>query len=82
MSPTLTEKLMRNSESKAAALAAFIARKTEIDAAIERIRAASGDHFFVLSDEVTLGHVTVLAEHASHLKEITDALYLEGEHAR
>ena len=82
MSPTLTEKLMRNSESKAAALAAFIARKTEMDAAIERIRAASADHFFVLPDEVNWGHVAVRAEHAARLKEITDALYCEGEHAR
>lgn len=73
---------MRNSASKDAALAAFIAQKTEIDAAIERIGGASADHFFVLPDEVNWGHMTVLAEHAARLKEITDALYLEGEHAR
>ena len=29
-----------------AALAAFIARKAEIDAALDRLRAASNDHFF------------------------------------
>jgi hypothetical protein len=56
---------MRNSASKAAALAAFIARKTEIDAAIERIRAACADHFFVVPDEVNWGHVSVLSEHAA-----------------
>ena len=30
-----------------AALAAFIARKVEIDTALDRIRVASDDHFFV-----------------------------------
>jgi hypothetical protein len=81
MPPTLTEIIMRNSASKDTALAAFIARKTEIDAAIERIRAASASHFFVILDEVNWGDVTVLSEHAARLKEIRDALYLEDEHA-
>lgn len=34
------------------ALAAFIARKAEIDTAIERLRAASADHFFIEPDAV------------------------------
>lgn len=81
MSSTIKEKILRNPAPKDAALSAFIARKTEIDATIERIRAASADHFFVIGDEVNWGHVTVLTDHAARLKEITDALYFEGEHA-
>jgi hypothetical protein len=64
-----------------AALAAFIARKTEIDAALDRIRTASADHFFTTPEDVHWGHVTTLADHAAPLKRITDAIYAEGEHA-
>ena len=64
-----------------AALAAFIARKAGIVAALERIRAASDDHFFTSLDDVNWGHVTALAEHVGLLKRITDALYCEDEHA-
>lgn len=63
------------------ALAAFIARKAEIDAALDRIRAASDDHFFASPESVNWGHVTALADHAALLKRITDAVYAEGEHA-
>ncbi|NAZ38367.1 hypothetical protein [Rubellimicrobium sp. CFH 75288] len=64
-----------------AALAAFIARKAEIDAAIDRIRAASEDRFFASPEDVNWGHVTALADHAVLLNRITDAIYAEGEHA-
>lgn len=64
-----------------AALAAFVARKAEIDAALDRIRAASADHFFASPEDVNWGHVTALADHAVLLKRITDAVYAEGEHA-
>lgn len=64
-----------------AALAAFVARKAEIDAALDRIRAASEDHFFVSPEDVNWGNVTALADHAVLLKRITDAVYAEGEHA-
>lgn len=64
-----------------AALAAFVARKAEIDAALDRIRAASDDHFFASPEDVNWGHVTALADHAVLLKRITDAVYAEGEHA-
>ncbi|RBI82656.1 hypothetical protein DRV85_18175 [Rhodosalinus halophilus] len=64
-----------------AALAAFVARKAEIDAALDRIRAASDDHFFASPEHVHWGHVTALADHTALLKRITDAIYAEGEHA-
>lgn len=64
-----------------AALSAFISRKAEIDAALARIRAASDDHFFASPEDVDWGQVTALADHATLLKRITDAIYAEGEHA-
>lgn len=63
-----------------AALAAFIARKAEIDAALNRIRVASDDHFFASPESVNWGHVTALADHAALLKRITDTIFHEGEH--
>lgn len=64
-----------------AALAAFVAPKVEIDAALDRIRAASDDHFFASPEDVHWGHVTALADHAALLNRITDAIYAEAEHA-
>ena len=62
-----------------AALAAFIARKAEIDAALDRIRVARDDHFFASPEDVHWGHVAALADHAALLKQITDAVFNEGE---
>ena len=63
------------------ALAAFIARKAEIDKMLERIAALSGDHFDVSPDDVHWGHVGTLAHYAELLKRITDSAFKEGEHA-
>ena len=57
-----------------AALAAFIARKAEIDAALNRIRAASDDHFFANPEDVHWGHVTALADHLALIKRVTDVI--------
>lgn len=67
------------SKANDAVLAAFIARKAEIDAALDRIRAASADHFFVAPEDVHWGNVTALADHAALLKRLTDLVYCEGE---
>ena len=64
-----------------AALAAFIALKAELDAALDRIRAASDDHFFASPEDVHCGHDTALADHVTLLRRITDANYAEGDHA-
>ena len=63
------------------ALAAFIARKAEIDTMLERIAALSADHFDVSPDDVHWGHVGTLAHYAELLKRITDSAFKEGEHA-
>ena len=63
------------------ALAAFIARKAEIDTMLERIATLSADHFDVSPDDVHWGHVGTLAHYAELLKRITDSAFREGEHA-
>jgi hypothetical protein len=63
------------------ALAAFVARKAEIDAMLARLQALSDDHFGVAPDEVTWGDVGSLEHHAALLKRITDMAFGEGEHA-
>ncbi len=63
------------------ALAAFMAKKQEIDAMLARIAAHSDDHFDVMPDDVSWGHVGTLEDYAALLKRITDIAFREGEHA-
>jgi len=63
------------------ALAAFVARKAEIDAMLARLQALSDDHFDVGPDEVTWGHVGEVAHYAELLQRITAMAFGEGEHA-
>lgn len=72
------EKARRNHE---AALAAFIAKKAEIDAMLARLQDLSGDHFNTHPDEVTWSDVGSLEHYASLLKRITDSAFKEGEFA-
>jgi hypothetical protein len=63
------------------ALAAFVARKAEIDAMLTRLQTLSDDHFGVAPDEVTWGHVGTLGHYAELLRRITDMAFNEGEPA-
>ncbi|MCL6419437.1 hypothetical protein [Aestuariirhabdus haliotis] len=63
------------------ALDAFLARKSEIDTALERLQALSNDHFNAHPDEINWGHVGDLGHYAELLKQITDSAFNEGEHA-
>ncbi len=63
------------------ALAAFIAKKAEIDTMLARLHALSDDHFGVAPDEVHWGHVGSLDHYADLLKRITDMAFDEGDHA-
>lgn len=63
------------------ALDTFLARKAEIDTALERLKALSDDHFNAHPDEINWGHVGDLGRYAELLKQITDAAFQEGEHA-
>ena len=64
-----------------AALDAFIAAKTEIDAVLARLVAHSADHFGYSPEEVNWGHVGTLDHYRARLREITDMAFCEGEHA-
>lgn len=74
-----TEKATRN---KDAALAAFIAKKAEIDEMLARLRGLSDEHFNREPDEINWNHVGTLEHYASLLKDITDSAFGEGEYAR
>ena len=63
------------------ALAAFVARKGEIDAMLSQLQTLSDEHFGTAPDEVTWGHVGTLEHHAELFKRITDSAFNEGEHA-
>jgi len=78
MSPRTPRK---NTKSNDDALAAFVARKAEIDAMLTRIQALSDDHFGYNPDEITWDHVGTLGYYAELLKRVTDSAFKEGEHA-
>ena len=63
------------------ALAAFVAKKAEIDAMLTRLQALSDDHFNYSPDEITWDHVGTLGYYAELLKRVTDSAFKEGEHA-
>jgi len=72
------EKARRNQE---AALAAFMAKKFEIDERLARLQALSDDHFDRDPDRLNWGDVSDLEQYNSLLKRITDSAFGEGEHA-
>lgn len=74
----MTRKPVRNND---AALAAFVAKKAEIDAMLARLQALSDDHFGADPERLNWGHVGSLEHQASLLKQITDFAFGEGEHA-
>ena len=71
----------KTTKSKDDLLAAFVAKKAEIDLMLTRLGALSDDHFGVAPDEITWGDVGSLEHHADLLKRITDMAFNEGEHA-
>ena len=72
------EKARRNKE---AAIAAFIAKKADIDEMLARLQALSDDHFTCHPDEIDWSDVGTLEHYASLLKRITDCAFNEGEYA-
>jgi hypothetical protein len=72
---------MRRTTETTTALDAFIARKAEIDAMLDRLKTLSDEHFGYSPDEINWGHAGTLAHYAELLKRITDAAFKEGEHA-
>ena len=73
----MVKRIKDNSE----ALAAFLAKKAEIDTALARLTALSADHFGADPASVNWGTVGTLAFYAQQLRRITDAAFKEGEYA-
>jgi hypothetical protein len=78
MSPRLQNQIAKSKEE---ALAAFVSKKTEIDAMLTRLQALSDDHFNYSPDEIDWSHVGTLGYYAELLKRVTDSAFKEGEHA-
>jgi hypothetical protein len=72
MSPRLQSQIAKSREEP---LAAFIAKKGEIDAMLTRLQALSDDHFGYSPDEITWSHAEGLAHYAELL---TDQAFNEG----
>ena len=62
-------------------LDAFMAAKAEIDVMLERLKTLSDDHFGTHRDQINWGDVGTLNHYASLLRQITVAVFKEGEHA-
>ena len=77
----ITRNPKKISTSNDDALAAFVARKGEIDAMLSRLQALSNDHFNHSPDEIDWGHVGTLGYYAELLKRATDSAFHEGERA-
>lgn len=75
MEKTMTTKHTDNGNT----LDAFISRKREIDAMLQRLTAFSDDHFGVAPDEVSWGHVGNLGYVVERLRQASDFLFTEGE---
>ena len=73
--------MLRKPRGNSEALAAFLAKKAEIDTALARLSALSGDHFGADPESLHWGHVGTLGFYAEQLRHITDAAFREGEHA-
>jgi hypothetical protein len=63
------------------ALAAFVAKKAEIDAMLSRLQGLSDDHFNYSPAEIDWGHVGTVEYYAELLRRVTDSAFNEGEHA-
>jgi hypothetical protein len=63
------------------ALAAFVAKKAEIDAMLVRLQALSDDHFAADPETLGWGEVATIGHYANLLKQVTDMAFSEGEHA-
>ena len=77
----ITRTSKKNIRSNEDALAAFVQKKTEIDAMLARLQALSDDHFNYGPDEIRWDHVGTLGYYAELLKRATDSAFHEGEHA-
>ena len=72
---------MSKAPNNSAAVAAFIARKAEIDIILARLAALSSEHFNCTPDKITWTDVGTLGSYLERLQEVSDAAFHEGEYA-
>lgn len=72
---------MTNTQEKRTALDAFIEHKAHIDEMLERLQAASADHFETNPDDIRWGDAGFLADITTDLQHIIDRAFKEGEYA-
>ncbi len=71
----------RPARDNSKALAAFMARKAEIDAMLARLQGLSDEHFNASPDDINWGDVGTLTHYVTKLREITDSAFHEGAQA-
>jgi hypothetical protein len=81
MTPATETAMHNRTKDNSKALAAFTAKKAEIDTMLARLAVLSASHFDADPSTVHWGHVGNLEDYARHLRRITDAAFREGEHA-
>ncbi len=72
---------MTNTQQKRTALDAFIEHKARIDEMLERLQAASSDHFETNPYDIRWSDAGFLADIADDLQHIPDRVFKEGEYA-
>lgn len=73
--------MVKTPKDNSKAVAAFIAKKAEIDTMLARLATLSADHFNTDPEALHWDHVGNLAFYASLLKRVTDSAFREGERA-
>jgi hypothetical protein len=72
---------MRKSPDNSKTLAAFVARKGEIDTILTRLAVLSAEQFDRAPDDISWSDVGTLGGYLQGLREVSDAAFHEGEYA-
>jgi hypothetical protein len=72
---------MRKTRDNSRAVAAFVVRKSEIDAILARLVRLSTEHFNLEPDGITWADVRTVGSYLEGLRRVSDAAFHEGEHA-
>jgi hypothetical protein len=81
MTPPERSRAMRETPDNSEALAAFVARKAEIDTRLARLAALSAEHFNCTPATITWGDVGTIGSYLTQLRQVGDAAFHEGEFA-
>ncbi len=71
---------MKN-KAKESPIDAYVNKVASIDAMLKRLQSACDDHFFNHPDDIHWGHVGDVSGIEEALKQISDSVFKEGEHA-